>query len=95
MRDRFRHTLYYLVTGGDRGWLLGMANLKKRMRVDVTLMHKRLYDVDAKYTCLKPILDSLVTLKFLAGDTEDLLELHVEQTKINADEMIIVIREAK
>ena len=73
---------------------MAMANLKKRMRLDVTLIHKKLYDVDAKYTCLKPILDSLVTLQFLAGDTEELLELHVEQQKLNAEETMIVIREA-
>ncbi len=95
MRDSFRHTLYYLVTGADRAWLRAMAKLKKRMRLDVTLMHKKLYDVDAKYTCMKPILDSLVTLEFLAGDTEDLCELHVEQQQINAKDTVIVIREAR
>jgi hypothetical protein len=94
MRDSFRHTIYYMVSHRDRAWLMAMANLKKRMRLDVTLIHKKLYDVDAKYTCLKPILDSLVTLQFLAGDTEELLELHVEQQKLNAEETMIVIREA-
>jgi hypothetical protein len=95
MRDSFRHTIYYLVTGRDRAWLTAMANLRKRMRLDVTLMHKRLYDVDAKVTCLKPILDSMVTLGFLAGDTEELLELNVTQEKINANETILVITEAR
>ena len=94
MRDSFRHTLYYLVTGRDRAWLQAMAKLKKRMRLDVTLMHKKLYDVDAKYTCMKPILDSLVTLGFLAGDTEELLQLNVTQEKINANETILVIQAA-
>ena len=73
---------------------MAMAKIGKRMRVDVTLQHFRLYDADSKYSCLKPLLDSMVELEFLAGDTEELLDLHVSQEKIRASTTVISIREA-
>jgi hypothetical protein len=95
LRDGWQRTSWALVQGRDRGWLLAMAAIGKRMRVDVTLMHGRVYDTDNAYGSVKPILDGLVNLHFLAGDSDEHIDLHVTQQKIRANETIIVIREAE
>jgi hypothetical protein len=95
LRDGWQRTIWGMVQGRDREWLLAMAKLNKRMSVDVTLMHGRFYDTDNAYGSVKPILDSLVNLGFLAGDSDEHIDLHVKQQKIRADETIIVIREAE
>lgn len=94
LRDSWKRMLWALVQGHDKDWLLAMAALGKRMRVDINIMHSRLYDRDNAYGSVKPCLDSLVSLHFLAGDSEKHIDLHVEQTKSRANETIITIREA-
>jgi hypothetical protein len=94
LRDGFKHTLYYLVTGRDRAWLMAMAAIGKKMRVDITLIHKKQYDPDNLAGSVKPLLDSLVNLRFLANDDPPHIDLHIMQQKLNANETILVIREA-
>ena len=93
-RDAWQRTLWALLTTKDKAWLLAMAQAKKKMRIEATLLHSRLYDQDNAYSSLKPILDSLTRLSYLAGDDPAHLELSVKQTKIRANELWLNIREA-
>ena len=94
LREEWKRTVYYGVSIRDRGWLQAMAKLGKRMRVDVNFQHTRLFDVDGKYHAMKPILDVLVELGFLAGDKEENISLDVQQEKIRSNMTVISIREA-
>lgn len=94
LRDSWQHTIYYLIDAQTRMWLEAMAKLGKKMRVEITIQHKKLYDEDNAMAGCKPLLDSLVRLKLLADDNSAHLELSVTQEKINADSTRISIREA-
>jgi hypothetical protein len=93
-RDGWKRTLWGLISGPDRAWLESEARLGKRKLLEASLLHQRLFDSDNATASLKPILDSLVSLGFLAGDSPKHLDLKVTQQKIRANETWIVIREA-
>jgi hypothetical protein len=95
LRDGWQRHSWGLVQGPDRAWLLSMAALGKRMRIDATLMHTRLYDTTNAHGSLDPVIDGLVNLGFLADDDVKHLDLHVTQQKIRADQTVLVIREAE
>jgi hypothetical protein len=93
-RDGWKRMLWGLIQGRDRAWLMSMAQIGKKMRLDASLLHQRSFDSDNAAASLKPVLDSLVKLGFLAGDDPEHLVLHVSQQKIRANELWLVIREA-
>ena len=94
-RDGWRRTLWGLITGADRAWLMANALTETRMRLDVCLRHQKLYDPDNAVASLKPILDCLVSLNFLAGDELKYLHLSVEQEKLRDSVTSITISEAQ
>jgi hypothetical protein len=51
------------------------AAKKGRMRVQITVHHPRIFDQDNLPGALKPILDALVNIHFLANDDREHLEL--------------------
>lgn len=94
LRDSWQRMCWGLIQGQDRQWLLVQSALRTKMRVDVTLQHSRAYDPDNLVASVKPILDGLVNLGFLAADDPEHLELHVTQLKIRQNETTVCIREA-
>lgn len=94
LRNGIQKTLAVLIQGKDRMWLMANASIRTKMRVDACLCHQRLFDPDNAVAAMKPILDSLVRLKYLAGDSSDKLELHVSQEKQSTLSTKITIREA-
>jgi hypothetical protein len=94
-RDGWKRTLYGLITGSDRAWLMANAAIETKMKMEVSLRHQRLFDSDNATAALKPILDSLVSLKFLANDDTEHLDLHVSQEKVRDAVTSITISEAQ
>lgn len=93
-RDGWKRTLWGLITGSDRAWLMANAAIGTRMRLEASLRHQRCFDSDNAVAAMKPVLDSLVSLKFLAGDDPKHLELHVSQEKLRDAVTSITISEA-
>jgi hypothetical protein len=94
LRDMWQRLCWAFIQGSDRQWLMAMADLKKRMRVDVNFAHTKLDDPDNLPGRCKVLLDGLVRLQFLANDDPLHIELHVTQIKIRQNETTLVIREA-
>ena len=90
----------------DREWLLAMAKLGKRMKVEIAVTHPRLFDKDNLYQGVKPLVDCLRAYKFnpkqpenfmglgyLAGDSEKEIDLIVTQQKGKAPQTVFMIEE--
>lgn len=95
LRNMWQRTLWAFIQGSDRQWLLAMADLKKKMRVDVTFAHTKMDDPDNLPGRCKVLLDGLVRNGFLANDDPAHIELHVMQIKIRQNETTLVISEAQ
>lgn len=53
----------------------------KMVRVTITYYTKRLQDFDNFYACLKPLLDSMVSINLIEDDSPKRIELHATQVK--------------
>lgn len=94
LREVWSRTLWGLISGRDREWLEAEAMLGVKMRLEVCIQKRRFFDKDNAYASMKPVLDSLVGLKYLAGDDPGHLDLTVTQEKLNAKQTRIFIRES-
>jgi hypothetical protein len=95
LRDEWQRSIYYSASPHTRSWLEAMAKLGKKMRVKITLQHKKEYDKDNAYGGCKPLIDALVRLKWLADDDNDHLDETVDQEQINTLMTRIYIEEAR
>lgn len=90
LRKQWEHTLAYSMRGSfDRDrWKRTAAGAK--VRLDVRLYHKRLYDADNLTGSLKVVIDALVNVGYIANDDAAHFELgEVEQ--IVSDEIATVL----
>jgi hypothetical protein len=94
LRGIWEKEIWYSARPRDREWLQAMSALGKKMAVRILISHARLYDVDNAYASCKPVLDSLVKLRFLKDDDPAHLELKVEQESIRAKQTSLTISEA-
>jgi hypothetical protein len=62
-----------------------------KLRVTITIYHKRFYDDDNAISGLKPILDSLVALGIIKDDSPEWIELHVVQVKSRENQTTISV----
>jgi len=93
LRETWKRDLWYSVSGKERDWLTGMAGAKQKMRVTISVAHKKLYDKDNLYSGVKPIVDALRMNNFLHEDSPEFCELLCSQEKINAKRTTIVIED--
>lgn len=54
---------------------------ERKMRVKIILCHARMYDRDNLYGSVKPCVDALRHWRLIADDTDEWLDLTVEQEK--------------
>jgi Holliday junction resolvase RusA-like endonuclease len=93
LRDTWKRDLWYSVSGKERDWLLGMANAGQKMRVTISVAHKKLYDTDNLYSGVKPLLDALRAVGLLHDDSPEFCELLCSQEKINDKRTTITIED--
>lgn len=93
LRESWQRTIWALVQGRDKVWLESMAKIGKTMHMFITVEHMGVYDRDNLFAGVKAIPDSFVRLKFLAGDDEARLKLHVDQNKGRMNETTICVAE--
>jgi Holliday junction resolvase RusA-like endonuclease len=62
-----------------------------KMRVTITLWHSRIYDKDNAFGACKVVVDALKHNKLIFDDSQEYLELHVEQVKCPHKERKTVI----
>lgn len=69
LRERWEHDLAYGLSGGaHQRKALTSESQTRRMAVQVTLYHARLFDADNLTGALKPVLDALVRIHYLKDD---------------------------
>lgn len=80
LRTSWENSLAYGCQGTEEKlhWIRE-ARLAKRVMVRVCLYHRRLYDPDNLVGSLKPVLDALVNIGYLKGDSRKHIKLQVEQ----------------
>lgn len=73
--------------------LVNQAKAEKKLCVQITVYHSRLYDDDNLAGAQKLVLDALVNIGFLGGDSPDRLELlPAAQIKVPRKELRTVVR---
>lgn len=90
-RDDWAMLLKCAASPNERSALGQMAKAGKRVKVSIALQHTRLYDRDNLWGCVKPLVDSLVNLGWLAGDSDKDIDLAVTQVKGQPDKSIILM----
>lgn len=91
-KARWQRMMWGLIGVQDRAWLESLAKLGIRMKVEIEVHHPRLFDPDNLVP--KAILDGLVNLKYLSGDSGKQIDLSVSQVKSLDRQTVISIREA-
>lgn len=90
-RDDWGWVLKAAASPNERSALGQMAKSGKRMKVNISMQHTRLYDRDNLYGSVKPVVDSLVELGWLVGDSDKRVDLAVTQVKGQPDKTIILM----
>jgi hypothetical protein len=80
LRDEWGWELFAAATLKQRTALKAMATSGKRIWIEITVQHTRLFDRDNLWSSVKPLLDSMVQLRWLAGDSEKHIDLLVVQS---------------
>jgi hypothetical protein len=81
LRDSWSWELFAAASLGERNMLKKMALSGQRVWIEIKVDHARLFDRDNLWAAAKPILDALVGLHFLAGDSDKHIDLLVVQEK--------------
>lgn len=93
LRATWEWALFGAPCAHHRNQLKAQAKKVGRVRVQVTMHHSRPYDPDNLVGAQKVILDALVNIHFLAGDSADKLDLlPAEQVKCPHKERKTVVR---
>ena len=81
LRDSWGWSLAAAASPNERHFLQHIPHMARRVRVVISLQHPKLYDRDNLWASVKPILDSMVNLRWLPDDSEEHIDLQVTQTK--------------
>jgi hypothetical protein len=93
LRDAWQVMLLASIGPHHRASLRELARRAGRMCVQIKLYHVGTYDDDNLAGSLKPVLDALVNIGFLAGDSPDKLNLlPPSQEKCTKKELKTVVR---
>lgn len=95
LRNQWEYSIHYSLSHSEREWLCGMARAKQKMRVTISVAHKKLYDTDNLYSGVKPVLDSLKKLGLIYDDAPEYCEILCSQEKINDLRTTISIEDAR
>lgn len=87
LRNAWERTIMAFLPAGSR------PQQNRRMRVMVTIEHKRLYDRDNAFSGCKPVFDSLKRLGLIVDDSEQWCEQHVEQIQSRENQTTIEVTE--
>lgn len=93
LRDSWQHDLYYGIDGASRRlqWQRIIAG-NVRVKLSAMLYHKKLYDPDNLIGSMKPVLDALVRVGYLKGDSANELEIgEIRQFQSSDIKTIIVM----
>ncbi len=93
LRQLWEHNLFYSACSVEnRNELIEMVNSGSRMIVEITIHHLGRFDDDNLAGAQKPILDALVNIGFLKGDSLEHLCLKVaRQVKSTEKKTVVVI----
>jgi hypothetical protein len=75
LREAWEQDLAHAVPGSRQRLELQRQAKAGKMFVEVTIYHSKLYDPDNAMGALKPVLDAMVRIGFLAGDSGAHLQL--------------------
>jgi hypothetical protein len=81
LRDSWGWILFATATLRERKELRDMGKGGKRVKVSVCVQHRQLFDRDNLFASVKPVLDSMVGLRWLKDDSEKEIQLEVVQSK--------------
>jgi hypothetical protein len=91
LRDEWGWSIKVSVATQDLRFLIRSVEKKQKATVRIQVMHKRLYDYDNLVSGCKPVVDSLVNLGLLAGDSPKQIDLCVTQIQSNVQQTVIEI----
>jgi hypothetical protein len=93
LRETFEYALLCSVGAHHRSFLKLQARKSGKLWVQMTLHHVGTYDDDNLAASQKPVLDALVNIGFLAGDSPDKLQLlPAAQVKSTRKEQKLVVK---
>lgn len=91
LRAAWEHDLYYGVDGAHRReqWKrVVQGNVK--IELSATLYHKKLYDPDNLVGAMKPVIDAMVNIGYLKGDSAEQIEIKQIDQVISNDLKTII-----
>jgi hypothetical protein len=93
LRKQWENDLFYGVScSRHRNDLIALATATQQMQVQVTIYHTKPFDDDNLVGALKPILDALRNIGFIANDSPDKLELLPTTQVIGPEECKTVVK---
>jgi hypothetical protein len=79
LREAWEQSLAYGVESAEVHQALVQRAKNRRVRVAIAIYHRRAYDQDNLYGCLKPVLDAMRNVGYIRNDDRSWLKLNVKQ----------------